>query len=49
MALDERLAADMKLAMKARDSPRLNCIRMLRSKIQEKTVAGGGEPPPRWR
>ena len=39
MALDERLAADMKLALKARDSPRLNCIRMLRSKIQEKTVA----------
>jgi uncharacterized protein YqeY len=39
MALEERLAADMKRAMKAKDSERLNCIRMLRSKIQEKTVA----------
>jgi len=38
MSIRERLAADMKEAMKARESERLTCIRMLRSKMQEREV-----------
>jgi uncharacterized protein YqeY len=38
MSIRERLAADMKEAMKARESERLTCIRMLRSKMQELEV-----------
>ncbi len=39
MTIQERLAADMKDAMRARETDRLNVIRMLRSKIQESEVA----------
>ena len=36
--LEQRLAEDMKQAMRAKDSGRLTVIRMLRSKLQEKLV-----------
>jgi len=39
MTIEERLAADMKEALRAKDSLRLNCIRMLRSRLQERLVA----------
>ena len=39
MSIKERLLTEMKTAMKARDTLRLSCVRMLRSKIQEKEVA----------
>jgi len=39
MTLEEQLKADQTAAMKARDSRRLSCIRMLRSRIQEAAVA----------
>ena len=38
MSIAKRLAEDMKQALKAKETRRLNCIRMLRSKLQEKTV-----------
>lgn len=38
MAIEEQLRADQTAAMKARDTRRLSCIRMLRSRIQEATV-----------
>jgi uncharacterized protein YqeY len=38
MTIEEQLKADMKDAMRARQSERLTCIRMLRSKLQEKAV-----------
>lgn len=39
MSILERLADDMKTAMKAREADRLSCIRMLRSKMMEREVA----------
>jgi len=39
MTLEEQLKADQTAAMKARDTRRLSCIRMLRSRIQEAAVA----------
>jgi len=39
MSINERLAAELKDAMKQRDNTRVTCIRMLRSKIQEREVA----------
>ena len=39
MSIENRLADDMKEAMRAKDAPRLGCIRMLRSKLMEKQVA----------
>jgi len=36
--LEQRLADEMKAAMRAKDTARLTVIRMLRSKLQEKTV-----------
>ncbi|MGA8262246.1 MAG: GatB/YqeY domain-containing protein [Arenicellales bacterium] len=38
MTLKERIAQDMKQAMKAKDTPRLDTIRMLRAAIQRKEV-----------
>ena len=38
MSIELRLQDDIKLAMKARQKLRLNCLRMVKSKIQEKTV-----------
>ena len=39
MSIKERLEADLKRAMKARDGRRTGCIRMLKSKLLEKEVA----------
>ena len=39
MTLRERLEADLKTAMVARDRERLSCLRMIKSKVQEKEVA----------
>jgi uncharacterized protein YqeY len=39
MSIEKRLADDQTKAMKDRDSRRLSCLRMLRSKVQEKAVA----------
>lgn len=39
MSLKQRLENDMKLALKAKEAPRLNCIRMLRSQLQAREVA----------
>lgn len=39
MTIKERLEADMKQALKARDAERLSCIRMLRSQLQTREVA----------
>lgn len=38
MTLKERIADDMKAAMRAKDTPRLETIRMLRAAIQRKEV-----------
>lgn len=38
MSIRQRLELDMKEAMKSRESERLTCIRMLRSKLQEREV-----------
>lgn len=38
MSLKERIAEDMKAAMRAKDTPRLETIRMLRAAIQRKEV-----------
>jgi uncharacterized protein YqeY len=38
MSIPERLAEDMKRAMKARDAGRTSCIRMLRSRLLEREV-----------
>jgi uncharacterized protein YqeY len=38
MTIKERLNEDLKAAMKARDTIRLDCLRMLKSKILEKEV-----------
>lgn len=38
MTIEERLAADMKEALRAKDTTRLNCIRMLRARLQEKAL-----------
>ena len=43
MGLEEKLRADQTAAMKARDTRRLSCIRMLRSRIQEAAVAARGK------
>jgi hypothetical protein len=39
MSIRDRLDADMKKAMKSRDQGRVNCIRMLKSKLLEREVA----------
>ncbi len=39
MSIVQRLDADMKQAMRAKDSLGLSCIRMLKSKLMEKEVA----------
>jgi uncharacterized protein YqeY len=39
LTLKERLEQDMKAALRAKDAPRLNCIRMLRSQLQAREVA----------
>ena len=39
MSIKEKLEKDVKEAMKARDTPRLNCLRMLKSKLLEREVA----------
>ena len=39
MTIKKRLEDDLKEAMKARDELRLNCLRMLKSKILEKEVS----------
>ena len=38
MSMKKRLDDDIKTAMKARDQPRVGCLRMLKSKILEKEV-----------
>ena len=43
MSIRKQLDADMKQAMRDRDQPRLSCIRMLKSKVQEKEVALRGK------
>ncbi len=43
MSISERLLADMKQAMKAKDARRLGCVRMLRSRLQERQVALRGK------
>ncbi len=43
MSIRERLDADMKEALRARDARRLNCIRMLKSKLLEREVALRGQ------
>lgn len=42
MTLNERIAADLKEAMKARDQARLDVIRMLKSAVQMATIEKGG-------
>jgi len=42
MSIRERLTSDIKSAMKSRDSLRLGCLRMLKSRLQEKEVAARG-------
>jgi hypothetical protein len=39
MAVKERLEAEMKEALRAKDADRLSCIRMLRSQLQTREVA----------
>jgi uncharacterized protein YqeY len=39
MTMKKRLEDDLKQAMKAREALRLSCLRMLKSKIQEREVA----------
>ena len=39
MSIRERLEADLKQAMKSRDSARLSCLRMVKSKMQEYEVS----------
>ena len=41
--LSERLAADMKEAMRARDKTRLGAIRMIRTAVTEREKAGAGD------
>ena len=43
MSLKERIDSDLKQAMKARDKPRLDCLRMLKSKILEQEKASRGD------
>lgn len=43
MSLKDKLTDDLKTAMRARDTERLNCVRMLKSKIQEKEVEARGK------
>ena len=42
MTLNERIAADLKEAMKAREQSRLDVIRMLKSAIQMAAIEKGG-------
>jgi uncharacterized protein YqeY len=39
MSIEQRLAEDMKEALRAKQARRLNCIRMLRAKLMEQQVA----------
>jgi uncharacterized protein YqeY len=43
MSIKQRLDADLKTAMKERDSRRVSCIRMLKSKLLEREVALRGK------
>ncbi len=43
MSLKEKLTADMKTAMREKDSVRLNTIRMVRSALKNKEIEAGGE------
>ena len=43
MSIRKQLEADMRQAMRARDQQRLSCIRMLKSKLQEREVALRGK------
>ena len=43
MSIKKRLDADMKDAMKKREQQRLGCIRMLKSKLQERELALRGK------
>jgi uncharacterized protein YqeY len=49
MTIKDRLEADMKEAMRAKDSLRLGVIRMLRSKLLEREVELRGERGRDWR
>src|SRR5262249_13815845 len=42
MTLNERIAADLKEAMKARDQARLDVVRMLKSAVQMAAIEKGG-------
>jgi uncharacterized protein YqeY len=43
MSLKRRIEDDIKQALKAGDRPRLSCLRMLKSKLQEREVARRSE------
>ncbi|MCB0275116.1 MAG: GatB/YqeY domain-containing protein, partial [Calditrichaeota bacterium] len=43
MMLDQKLAEDLKTAMKAKDKIRLETIRMLRSELKNAQISKGGE------
>ena len=43
MSIRKQLETDMKEAMRARDRKRLDCIRMLKSKVQEQEVTARGK------
>jgi uncharacterized protein YqeY len=43
MSIKQRLSADMKLALKSKETLRLGCIRMLRSKLLEREVSLRGK------
>ena len=49
MTIQERLTADMKVAMKAGEKQRVGCIRMLLAKLKDQTVALRTEHGPEHR
>jgi len=46
MSLKQRIEDDLKTALKAGDKRRLSCLRMVKSKVQEKQVALRGKEGP---
>ena len=46
MSLKQRIEDDLKTALKAQDKKRLSCLRMVKSKVQEKQVALRGKEGP---
>ncbi len=44
MGLADRIAADLKVAMKARDAQRTSCLRMMRAEILNVEKEGKGKP-----